>query len=57
MTLTQRLAISSPATGLVVYQTDTTEGLYQYTSTGWQPLASGGGVAGASGLFNYYNFT
>jgi hypothetical protein len=56
MTLTQRLAISSPATGLVVYQTDTTEGLYQYTSIGWQPLASGGGVAGASGLFNYYNF-
>ena len=55
--LTQRLAIASPAIGLVVYQTDTTEGLYQYTSTGWQLFtAGGGGIAGASGLFNYYNF-
>lgn len=35
MTETQRTAISSPATGLIVYQTDATEGLYIYKSTGW----------------------
>jgi hypothetical protein len=36
MTSAQRTAISSPATGLIVYQTDGTEGLWVYTSTGWR---------------------
>lgn len=35
MTRTERLTISSPATGLIVYQTDSTEGLYIYKSSGW----------------------
>lgn len=35
MTNAQRTAISSPAVGLVVYCTDTVEGLYIYKSTGW----------------------
>jgi hypothetical protein len=35
MTNAQRLAIASPATGLIVYCTDATEGLYVYKSTGW----------------------
>lgn len=40
MTATQRAAISSPAVGLVVYQTDSTEGLWIYTSAnGWKALA------------------
>ena len=35
MTSAQRLAISSPATGLMVYQTDGTEGLYIKKSGAW----------------------
>jgi len=35
MLQTQRTAIASPAVGLIVYQTDATEGLYIYKSTGW----------------------
>ena len=43
MNLTERLALSSPSVGLLVYQTDTTEGVYQYTSAGWSLIGSGGG--------------
>ena len=35
MTETQKNAISSPAIGLHVYQTDGTEGVYVYKSSGW----------------------
>ena len=35
MTQADRLAISSPGISLMVYQTDGTEGLYIYKSTGW----------------------
>jgi len=35
MTQAQREAIVSPAVGLHVYQTDATEGVYVYKSTGW----------------------
>ena len=47
MTSTQRTAISSPAVGLIVYQTDATEGTYEYTSSGWRLInaaGSGGGI-------------
>lgn len=57
MTLAQREALSSPSVGLLVYQTDTTEGVYQYTSVGWTLIGSGGGGGGVgSDLFNFYNF-
>lgn len=35
MLASQRLAINAPAIGLIVYQTDGTEGIYIYKSTGW----------------------
>jgi hypothetical protein len=35
MTSSQRTSISSPASGLIVYQTDGTAGLYYYGSSGW----------------------
>lgn len=38
MTSAQRAAISSPAIGLIVYQTDATEGVYVNTSGGWVQL-------------------
>jgi hypothetical protein len=38
MTTTQRTAIASPATGLIVYQTDGVEGLWLRASTGWVQL-------------------
>ncbi len=43
MTETQRNAIASPATGLLIYQTDTTPGFYYYDGTAWSPLAPSGG--------------
>jgi hypothetical protein len=35
---TQRLAIAAPATGLLVYQTDGSDGFYFYNGTGWVSL-------------------
>jgi hypothetical protein len=38
MTQAQRTAISTPATGLLVYQTDATEGFYFRSASGWVSL-------------------
>ena len=40
MTSAQRTAISTPATGLLVYQTDGTSGFYYYNGSSWTPLTS-----------------
>ena len=40
MTNTQRDAISSPATGLMVYQTDGTVGFYYYDGSSWSSVTS-----------------
>lgn len=46
MTSAQRTAIGTPAVGLLVYQTDATEGLYENTSTGWRIVNAAGGGSG-----------
>src|SRR5258706_15781986 len=38
MTLIQRDAIASPATGLLIYQTNSTPGFYYFTGTAWTAL-------------------
>jgi hypothetical protein len=43
MLLSARNLIASPATGLLIYQTDNTPGYYYYNGTGWVQLGSGGG--------------
>ena len=42
MTETQRDAISSPATGLLIYQTDGSAGFYYYDSSAWVTFGGGG---------------
>lgn len=44
MTSAQRTAIASPATGLIVYQTDGSAGLYVRNAAAWQLLGSGTGT-------------
>ena len=40
MTASQKDAISSPATGLLIYQTDGTAGFYYYTGSAWVMVSS-----------------
>jgi hypothetical protein len=42
MTQAQELAISSPVTGLMVFQTDGTPGFYYYTGSAWAPVSGSG---------------
>jgi hypothetical protein len=51
MTQTQRNAISTPATGLLIYQTDNTPGFYYFNGTAWVAIAGAGG-GGSSGGSN-----
>lgn len=56
MTGAQRVAISSPAEGLMVYQTDGTKGFYYYTNSAWTALATGTSSQWTtSGNTIYYN--
>ena len=49
MTASQRGLIASPATGLMVYQTDGTAGFYFYNGTAWTTLNGTNGSNGTNG--------
>src|SRR5689334_25154039 len=50
MTKTQRDAIASPATGLLIYQTNSTPGFYYYSGTAWTAISSKGANTSLSNL-------
>jgi hypothetical protein len=52
MTATQRTAIATPATGLLVYQTDGTSGFYSYDGSAWKSLI-GSSTVNATVLPNF----
>ncbi|MBU2553267.1 MAG: hypothetical protein KKF98_02335 [Bacteroidetes bacterium] len=60
MTQAVRIGISNPATGLLVYQTDESDGFYYYDGSGWVSLSTSSGtvtsVAAGSGM-NFTTFT
>ena len=43
MTVSQRIAIASPANGLLIYQTDGTTGFYFYNGIAWTPISATAG--------------
>ena len=49
LTETQRDAISAPATGLMIYQTDQTAGFYYYDGSDWTKIDGVAGPAGVAG--------
>gem|GEM_PF-2883128 len=51
MTMAQRDAIATPATGLLIFQTDNTPGFYYYDGTAWTAVspAAAAGTWGATG--------
>jgi hypothetical protein len=56
MTQAQRNAIATPATGLLIYQTDGTDGFYVNKGTpgtpNWQAVAGAAGSSGGISIFN-----
>jgi hypothetical protein len=58
MTAAQKTAITSPASGLLVYQTDGTAGFYYYNGSAWVTFGSGSGwgTTGNAGTTPASNF-
>jgi hypothetical protein len=55
MTAVQRSAISSPAAGLIVYQTDGSDGFYYFTGTEWKQIAKVTTIAATVSSLDYAN--
>ena len=56
MTMAQRNSITTPATGLLIYQTDNTPGFYYYNGTGWTAFgADTDWLTNASGMYSNTN--
>lgn len=57
MTQAQRNAITTPATGLLIFQTDATAGFYYYNGSAWTPFTnSGWSLTGNTGTTSGTNF-
>ncbi|HLF52431.1 MAG TPA: hypothetical protein VI621_09070, partial [Flavobacterium sp.] len=57
MTQAQKTAIATPATGLLIYQTDGTAGFYYYNGSAWMPFGSAGwALTGNAGTVPATNF-
>jgi hypothetical protein len=58
MTFAQRNLISTPATGLLIFQTDNTPGFYYYNGTAWTTFggSTGWGITGNTGTTPASNF-
>ena len=59
MTLAQKNAIASPATGLLIYQTNTTPGFYYYNGSAWKaiiPKNNSWSLTGNAGTDSSINF-
>ena len=54
MTAAQRIAITSPADGLLVYQTDGVKGFYFYNASAWTILSAGTGTQWLNSGSNIY---
>lgn len=50
MNKTQRDAIATPATGLLIYQTNATPGFYFYDGSGWKPISTKGATTALNNL-------
>ena len=55
MTAAQKTAITSPATGLMIFQTDGTPGFYYYTGSAWSAVGGSSLPSGTTGDLLYYN--
>lgn len=55
MTFAQRNAIASPATGLLIYQTDIVSGFYFYNGSAWSQLSTGSADYFTASGNNIYN--
>ena len=59
MTLAQRNAIATPATGLLIYQTNSAPGFYYYNGTAWKaitPKSTDWSLTGNAGTDSSINF-